>query len=100
MVAENYYNASPVVLDRVKQITGKDFRFYQADIDVYKRQDMNSAVVKVSNKVDQTTSSLPSTCMTPSIIEYTLNTVSYTHLDVYKRQRQRGALCCSTMWSG
>ena len=25
----NYYNASPVVLDRVKQITGKDFRFYQ-----------------------------------------------------------------------
>ena len=35
--------------------------------------DMNSAVVKVSNKVDQTTSSLPSTCMTPSIIEYTLN---------------------------
>ena len=35
--------------------------------------DMNSAVVKVSNKVDQTTSSLPSSCMTPSIIEYTLN---------------------------
>ena len=35
--------------------------------------DMNSAVVKVSNKVDQTASSLPSTCMTPSIIEYTLN---------------------------
>ena len=35
--------------------------------------DMNSAVVKVSNKVDQTTSSLPSTCMTPSIIEYSLN---------------------------
>ena len=35
--------------------------------------DMNSAVVKVSNKVDQTTSSLPSTCMSPSIIEYSLN---------------------------
>ena len=35
--------------------------------------DMNSAVVKVSNKVDQTTASLPSSCMTPSIIEYTLN---------------------------
>ena len=35
--------------------------------------DMNSAIVKVSNKVDQTKSSLPSTCMTPSIIEYTLN---------------------------
>ncbi len=35
--------------------------------------DMNSALVKVSNKVDQTTSDLPSTCMTPSIIEYSLN---------------------------
>ena len=30
VVADNYYNASPVVLDRVKQITGKDFRFYKA----------------------------------------------------------------------
>ena len=35
--------------------------------------DMNSAVVKVSNKVDQTTSSLPSICLAPSIIEYSLN---------------------------
>ena len=35
--------------------------------------DMNSAMVKVSNKVDQTTSSLPSSCLTPSIIEYSLN---------------------------
>ena len=35
--------------------------------------DMNSAMVKVSNKVDQTTVSLPSSCLTPSIIEYSLN---------------------------
>ncbi len=35
--------------------------------------DMNSALVKVSNKVDQTASSLPSSCLTPSIIEYSLN---------------------------
>ena len=32
VVADNYYNASLVVLDRVKQITGKDFRFYNADM--------------------------------------------------------------------
>ena len=32
VVADNYYNASPVVLDRVKQITGKDFRFVEADM--------------------------------------------------------------------
>ena len=35
--------------------------------------DMNSAMVKTSNKVDQTATSLPSTCLTPSIIEYSLN---------------------------
>jgi len=35
--------------------------------------DMNSALVKVSNKVNQTTSSLPSSCLSPSIIEYSLN---------------------------
>lgn len=32
VVADNYYNSCPVVLDRVKQITGKDFRFYEADM--------------------------------------------------------------------
>ena len=38
VVADNYYNASPVVLDRVKQITGKDFRFYQASVDDVARE--------------------------------------------------------------
>ena len=35
--------------------------------------DMNSALVKVSNKLDQAKSDLPSSCMTPSIVEYSLN---------------------------
>lgn len=35
--------------------------------------DMNSALVKVSNKIDQLASGLPESCMTPSIIEYSLN---------------------------
>ena len=35
--------------------------------------DMNSTMVKVSNKVDQTVASLPDTCLTPSILEYSLN---------------------------
>ena len=35
--------------------------------------DMNSALVKVSNKLDQARSDLPDTCLTPSIIEYSLN---------------------------
>ena len=35
--------------------------------------DMNSALVKVSNKLDQAKSNLPSSCLTPSIVEYSLN---------------------------
>ena len=37
------------------------------------KTDMNSALVKVSNKIDQLASGLPESCMTPSIIEYSLN---------------------------
>ena len=35
--------------------------------------DMDSALVQVSNKLDQAKSDLPSSCLTPSIIEYSLN---------------------------
>ena len=35
--------------------------------------DMNSAMVKVSNKLDPAKNDLPSTCLTPSVIEYSLN---------------------------
>ena len=35
--------------------------------------DMDSALVKVSNKLDQVKSDLPESCLTPSIIEYSLN---------------------------
>ena len=38
VVADNYYNASPVVLDRIRQITGKDFRFYKADMTRHRRK--------------------------------------------------------------
>ena len=32
VVADNYYNSCPASLDRVRQITGKSFRFYEADM--------------------------------------------------------------------
>ena len=32
VVADNFYNACPAALNRVKEITGKDFRFYEADM--------------------------------------------------------------------
>ncbi len=38
VVADNYYNSCPAALDRVKQITGKEFRFYEADMT--KREDV------------------------------------------------------------
>ena len=32
VVADNYYNSCPAALERVKQITGKNFRFFEADM--------------------------------------------------------------------
>lgn len=32
VVVDNYYNASPKALDRVKELTGKDFKSYECDI--------------------------------------------------------------------
>ena len=32
VVADNYSNAKPEALRRVKEITGKDFRFYETDL--------------------------------------------------------------------
>lgn len=32
IVADNFYNSSSVSLDRIRKITGRDFRFYEADM--------------------------------------------------------------------
>ena len=32
VVADNFYNSCPKAVERVKQISGKDFRFYEADM--------------------------------------------------------------------
>lgn len=32
VIADNYSNSSPLVLDRIKKITGKEFKFYECDI--------------------------------------------------------------------
>ncbi len=32
VIMDNFSNSKPVVLDRIKQITGKDFKFYEADL--------------------------------------------------------------------
>ena len=29
VVADNFYNACPTALERIRQITGRDFRFYE-----------------------------------------------------------------------
>ncbi len=49
--------------------------------------DMNSALVKVSNKLDQAKSDLPSTCLTPSIIEYSLNMNAFMTVAVSREGR-------------
>lgn len=32
VIADNFYNSSPKALEKVKEISGKDFRFYQCDV--------------------------------------------------------------------
>ena len=32
VVLDNFYNSNPESLNRIKKITGKDFKFYEADI--------------------------------------------------------------------
>ena len=31
VVVDNFYNSKPIVIDRIKEITGNDFKFYEAD---------------------------------------------------------------------
>ena len=58
--------------------------------------DMNSAMVKTSNKVDQTASSLPGTCLTPSIIEYSLNMNAFMTVAVSREAAM--STICRTSW--
>ena len=48
VVLDNFCNSKPVVLDRIREITGKDVKFYEADLLDY------DAVEKVfqENKID------------------------------------------------
>ena len=31
VIIDNFYNSKPEVLDKIRQITGKDFKFYEMD---------------------------------------------------------------------
>ena len=51
VVVDNLYNSSKKALERVKQITGKDLKFYQADIldreklnEIFKQEKIDSVI--------------------------------------------------------
>ena len=51
VILDNFCNSKPVVLDRIKKITGKDFKFYEADLldkeaceKVFKENNIESAI--------------------------------------------------------
>ncbi len=44
VVVDNYYNSKPEVLNRIKKITGKDFKFYE--VDILDREALNEVFVK------------------------------------------------------
>ena len=49
VIADNLYNASEKAVDRVKQITGKDLKFYKADI--RDKEAMNEIFEKEENQL-------------------------------------------------
>ena len=51
VVVDNFFNSKPCALERVKQITGKDFKFYEVDLldrdaleNVFKENDIDSCI--------------------------------------------------------
>ncbi len=51
VIVDNLYNASEKAVDRVKEITGKDLKFYQVDIrdreglnEVFDKEDVESVI--------------------------------------------------------
>ncbi|MBQ9853767.1 MAG: UDP-glucose 4-epimerase GalE [Bacilli bacterium] len=48
VVVDNFSNSKPVVLDKIKEITGKDFKFYE--LDVCNKEDLS--LVFSENKID------------------------------------------------
>ena len=54
---------------------------------MYKRQDLNLAIIPVINKIDLPSANLPKVYrQLEDIVCIPHEAVSYTHLDVYKRQ--------------
>ena len=86
VVADNYYNSCPTALERVKEITGKDFRFYQADMT--RRGDVEKIFQECSD-IDAVIQfaaykAVGESCKKP--IEYYSNNLNYTQniLDVMR----------------
>lgn len=48
VVLDNYYNASPIALQRVKELSGRDFPFYECDI----RDEAGLRRIFAENKID------------------------------------------------
>lgn len=48
VVLDNYYNASPIALQRVKELSGRDFPFYECDI----RDEAGLRKIFAENKID------------------------------------------------
>ena len=51
VVVDNFCNSKPIVLDRIREITGKDFKFYEADLldydaidKIFQENDIDSAI--------------------------------------------------------
>ena len=66
VVLDNFCNSKPVVLDRIKKITGKDFKFYEADLLDY------DAIDKIfeENKIDSVIHFVIITIILPALLTF------------------------------
>ena len=82
VVLDNFCNSKPVVLDRIREITGKDVKFYEADLldydaldKVFEENDIDSCIHFAGLKA------VGESCAKP-LYYYHNNINNHTHLDL------------------
>lgn len=54
MILDNFSNSKPEVLDKIRQITGKDFKFYE--VDLVNEPDVKRVLTKTPTSTSSSTS--------------------------------------------
>ena len=97
VIIDNFSNSKPEVLDKIKQITGKDFKFYEMDYS--NKEELNK--VFTENKIDAVLNFAGYKAVGESVkkpIEYYMNNISgaLVLLDVMRAHNCKKFIFCSS----